>query len=809
MKNKNICIHGHFYQPPRENPWLEDVELQESAYPYHDWNQRVTAEAYEPNTAARVVDVDSEIVDIVSNYSKISFNFGPTLLSWMEKHQPEVYNAIIKADEESKAHFSGHGAAIAQAYSHMIMPLASSRDKKTQIKWGIRDFQKRFGRDPEGMWLPETAVDKETLSIMASEGIKYTILAPRQAKSVRKLAGGKNKWEELKDGGVDPRRPYLCKLDGGEEIVLFFYDGNVAHDVAFGKVLSSGEQLAKRLMGTLDDGDVPQISHIATDGETFGHHQTYGDMTLAYALSFIDSLEDVSITNYAEFIEKHELEYEVEIHENSSWSCIHGVERWKEDCGCNSGGRPEWNQKWRKPLREALDWLRESLIDVFQTKGKEYFHSPWDAREDYIDVILDRGPESLKSFLSKHAVRSLSEDETVTAIKILEMQRFAMLMYTSCGWFFDELSGIETMQVIQYAARAIQLAEEIDGTDLEKGFIEMLKKAPSNIPEHEDGARLYEKYIQNCRLDLVRVGAHFAISSFFEKYPQKASIYCYETETDKLERQEAGSHNLVCGRARIKSLITTESKQIMFAVMHLGDHNIVGGVTKYEDEKKFISAVKDINTAFARIDMSSTIELIRKYFGEHNYTLWHLFKDEQRKALARILSDPISDIERDMKRFQKQYYPVLKAVQKMHIPLPRQIRGLLELIFNVDLNNLLQKKSIKVQDLDKVLEEVQMWGVDLDVENLAYAVNAKVTALMEKFQKRPHEIERLQKVEQILERVKDLNVDFKLWKAKNIYFLILKELLPGMEKKASSGDTDSARWVELFKSLAGHLNIRI
>ena len=350
-----ICIHGHFYQPPRENPWLEEVELQDSAYPYHDWNERITAQCYAPNTASRIFDQEGRIVDIINNYSKISFNFGPTLLSWMERHKPDVHAAIIEADRLSQERFSGHGSAIAQVYNHMIMPLAGKRDKYTQVIWGIRDFRRRFGRDPEGMWLPETAVDIESLEILTELGIKFTLLAPRQAHRVKRIRKGA-KWNDISEGRIDPTMPYICLLPSGRTIHLFFYDGPISQDLAFGGLLSSGEGFANRLAGAFADfRDWPQIVHIATDGETYGHHHRYGDRALAYCLYLIESQNMATLTNYGEYLEKHPPTHLVEIFENSSWSCIHGIERWRNSCGCSSGMYPGWIQEWRSPLREAMD----------------------------------------------------------------------------------------------------------------------------------------------------------------------------------------------------------------------------------------------------------------------------------------------------------------------------------------------------------------------------------------------------------------------------------------------------------------------
>jgi alpha-amylase/alpha-mannosidase (GH57 family) len=478
-----ICIHGHFYQPPRENPWLEEVEVQDSASPYHDWNKRVTDECYAPNTASRILDEKKRIIDIVNNYAGISFNLGPTLLSWMARHEPEVYRSILEADRKGMKRFAGHGPALAQAYSHMIMPLANTRDKRTQVIWGIRDFESRFGRFPEGMWLPETAVDLETLDIMAAEGIKFTILAPHQATAVRHEDEGG--WQDLEEGEIDVERPYLCSLPSGRSITIFFYHGPISHGVAFKDLLASGEKFKGKLLdafSTRDHG--PRLVHIATDGETYGHHHRYGEMALSFCLSLIGKEHKVDTTVYGKYLEENPPDWRVLVKEGTSWSCDHGLDRWKCDCGCNTGAHKGWHQKWREPLREAMDWLRDYLIDIYEKRAGEYLTDPWGARDAYISIILDRSRDNIESFLKAHSVRELSDEEKIKTLKLLEMQRHAMLMYTSCGWFFDDISGIETIQVIQYAARAIQMAKAVTGEDLERGYLDILKKGPSNRPGH-------------------------------------------------------------------------------------------------------------------------------------------------------------------------------------------------------------------------------------------------------------------------------------------------------------------------------------
>jgi alpha-amylase/alpha-mannosidase (GH57 family) len=453
--NKYICIHGHFYQPPRENAWLEVIEFQESAAPFHDWNERINFECYAPNAASRILDDDGYIIRIVNNYSKISFNFGPTLLSWMEREDPVTYKGIQEADKLSIQQF-GFGSAMAQVHSHLILPLCNRKDKETQVKWGIKDFEYRFGRKPDGMWLAETAADTETLEVLAEQGIRFTVLAPRQAKAVRQI--GSNDWISVDEGSLETRQPYLCKLPSGKEIVLFFYHGSLSQGVAFNGLLNNGKEFARQLMSGIKDGMDTQLVHIATDGESYGHHHRYGEMALSACIEQIEQHPEIDLINYAAYLDLHPPVIEAQIHENSSWSCAHGVERWRSNCGCNTGGNPGWNQEWRKPLRDTLNWLRDSLIPVYEEQAGKLLKDVWAARNDYIDVLLDRRPKVIKAFLAEHCKKQLHEQEEIQLLRLMEMQRNALLMFTSCGWFFDEISGIETLQIMQYANRAIYYA---------------------------------------------------------------------------------------------------------------------------------------------------------------------------------------------------------------------------------------------------------------------------------------------------------------------------------------------------------------
>ncbi|MDY6893494.1 MAG: DUF3536 domain-containing protein, partial [Chloroflexota bacterium] len=615
-----ICIHGHFYQPPRENAWLEDVEMQDSAYPYHDWNEKIAAECYAPNTASRILDSDGYISQIVNNYAKISFNFGPTLLAWMEEKEPDVYQSILETDRETQRTFSGHGSALAQAYHHIIMPLANRRDKYTQVIWGMRDFEHRFGRKAEGMWLPETAVDLETLDILAEQGIKFTILAPHQANQVRQI--GTDTWQPASDATIDPTMAYEVKLPSGRKLALFFYNGPISRGVSFEDLLNGGENFAHRLFDSFSEADDrPQLVHIATDGETYGHHHRFGDMALAYTLHYIETNSLAQITNYGEYLEKHPPTHEVEIKEKTSWSCSHGIDRWWSNCGCNAGRNPKWNQAWRTPLRNALDWLRDYLVTKYEELGRQFFRDPWASRDDYIEVVLDRSPENTRRFLDQHCTRELSESEVVTVLKLLELQRHSMLMYTSCGWFFDELSGIETVQVIQYAGRAVQLAGELFGEDIEQNFLGRLEQAKSNLKVHGDGRRIYEKFVKTTMIDLDKVTAHFAISSVFERYGEQAKIYCYNVDIEDYQTAECGRAKLAAGKAKVTSIVTWEAGTFCFGVLHLGDHNINAGVRRYQDEATYQTMVAETTRTCAGADFQEVIRLLDKHFGMSTYFL--------------------------------------------------------------------------------------------------------------------------------------------------------------------------------------------
>lgn len=808
-----ICIHGHFYQPPRENAWLEAVELQDSAHPYHDWNERITAECYGPNAFARILDGDGRIAKIVNNYARISFNFGPTLLAWLEEKAPAVYAAVLDADKQSQARYSGHGSAIAQAYNHMILPLANRRDKITQIRWGIADFEHRFGRKPEGLWLPETAVDRETLAVLADHGIRFTILSPFQAGAVR--GPGATDWQDVSGGKIDPTRAYRHQLPGGGHIALFFYDGPLARAVAFERLLNRGEDFAQRLLQGFSESRVDnQLVHLATDGESYGHHHGFGEMGLAFALEQIEKLGKIRLTNYGAFLEKSPPEWEARITENTAWSCMHGVDRWRRDCGCNSG-RPGWNQRWREPLRRGLDELRDRLIPLYEQMAGELVRDPWAARDDYIGIILDRSDESLDAFIGAHAARELAAEDRCRLLKLLELQRHALLMYTSCGWFFDEVSGPETVQVMQYAGRVIQLGQDLFGQDFEASFLDELGKAPSNLFEQGNGQRVYERFVKPALVDWPKIAAHYAVSSLFEAYPEEARIFCFNARATDVDIHEAGKAKLVAGRVLLTSAITREAEELDFAALHFGDHNIHGGVARVARVENSGAAPPSLRSgaelpeAFAKADFPEIVRLMDRHFGESTYSLRSLFRDAQRKITKRVLQPTVSEAEGVYRRLYEQYLPTMRFLADLSVPLPRAFQAAIEFVIAADLRRAYQEDEPNLAHIGELLKEAQSWKVSLDVPELTYRLKRAVARLAGRCRAQPDDLALLDAFRAGADLVSSAGYNVDLWQPQNAYFEMLHSVYPEYEARSRQGDQAARDWLERFLSLGERLGVRV
>ncbi|WP_263366776.1 DUF3536 domain-containing protein [Edaphobacter bradus] len=848
-----VCVHGHFYQPPRENPWLETVEVQDSAAPYHDWNDRITAECYAPNGASRITDSDNLIIRIVNNYARMSYNFGPTLLSWLNDNAPRTYRMILDADQVSAERYGGHGSAMAQGYNHIIMPLANERDARTQIRWGIADFKFRFGRKPEGMWLAETAVNRKVLDLLAQEGIKFTILAPHQCARIRPIpapapgvaspkmgdttatppAVGEighisagTAWIETPDATVDTTRPYLVPLDEGRSIAVYFYDGPGSRAIAFEGLLNSGVDFATRLTSTFtpDGAHRAQLSHVATDGESYGHHHRHGEMALSYAMRHIEENHLARLTNYGQFLAKFPPEWQAEIVEDTSWSCFHGVERWRSDCGCNSG-KPGWNQQWRAPLRQALDTLRDAVTPLAEKLSAELFRDLWAARDAYIQVILDRSQPSVDRFFTTHQRHELSQEERITALELMELERHTQLMYTSCGWFFDEISGIETAQVIAYAGRVLQLAERLfgePGADLEDQFLAILSEGKSNISEIGDGAEVYRRYVTGMKIGLDQVGAHYAISSIFRPYPEDGEIFCFDVHRESHEVFSSGRGRVALGRARIRSRVTEEEEEISFAVLHLGDQNLSAAVRRFnpaaeQELAAFATFSADVRSATRRANLPEVIRLIDRFFGprratDHDnglhgttgYSLTSLFTDEQHRIVQIILNQTLAETEDSLRKIYEDHASLLDFLTETGMTPPPALAIAANYAINSSLRHALDAEPFNADLIADLVARAEHNQIELNAQQFSYIGGQRMKRAMIRLEAAASGdntmSSALDEAVVIATTLRALPFEVNFWQAQNIWNDLLR-------RGGANYWTDE--WKEGFKKLGEAMSIKV
>jgi Domain of unknown function (DUF3536)/Glycosyl hydrolase family 57 len=726
-----VCVHGHFYQPPRDNPWLDEIEPQPSAAPYRDWNERITAECYRPNAAARVLDGKGLISEILDNYQRMSWNFGPTLLDYLFRHARDVHDAIVAADHASRARFSGHGSAMAQAHSHLILPLCSPRDRKTQIRWGAADFEHRFGRKPEGMWLPECAVDTATLEALVDEGLGFTVLAPRQAAGFRPPGGGASgAWQR---GAIDTRRGYRCPLPSGRSIDLYFYDGALAQAVAFEHLLRDGRELARRLVALPPlGGDEASLSHIATDGESYGHHHRFGDMALAAALHAIEGDPRFRLTNYAELRALHPPAWEVQIAEPSSWSCAHGVRRWCDDCGCNTGAQGV-HQRWRKPLRDALDWLRDRAHAVIEAHARGIFEDPWRARDAYIAVILNDGSADAREafFAAELAAEAGGGDKAARdearkkALWLMELGRSAMLMFTSCGWFFDDISGIETLQVMRYAARALEMLQLLTGEDLEGELVKRLAAAEGNHraqPALKDGAAIWKAQVATHRLDLARIARHVAVGTVVA---EESEAVPFGVAAELLARRElrAEELQLVSGTIRLRSRWLYDAMETSFACLRRGSQ-VVGRLGSTDTLN---GLVRELGKWMDRPD--AAISMMTSHAGTE-LSLGCLLPIATR-WVEDVFAAPIADLEQTIFELHERNLALSQWLVRHEAPAPDVLSAVTRLALRRRLIGAIEATPLDAATAETCLSQARQLGVSLDTPAIALAATLAMTRTVE------------------------------------------------------------------------------
>jgi alpha-amylase/alpha-mannosidase (GH57 family) len=747
-----VTVHGHFYQPPRENPYLDAIERQPSAAPFHDWNERILNECYRPNAFARVLNERSELVGIVNNYEYMSFNIGPTLMSWLERHDMEVYQRILEADAKSSERLHGHGNAIAQVYNHIIMPLANERDKQTQIRWGKEDFKSRFGRDPEGIWLAETAVDYATLQALVDEGIRFIVLAPSQAQRCRFLPTQDDphpQWFEVGGSQIDPTRPYRCYLkpslsiassplsttnaassddiEGLPYIDIFFYDGPISRDMGFSDVVYNSHHFAGRVGAAVRGDHRPaQLISVATDGETFGHHKKGTEKTLAYAFIGEFPRHGWTVTNFAHYLSLNPPSWEVELKSITAWSCAHGVDRWQEDCGCGGEGGV-WHQKWRRPLRDALNWLRDQLIEVYEEHGSKLFHDPWLARDEYIQVLRDRSPANVTRFLSHHQTHKLTAVEQVDALRLLEMQRHALFMFTSCGWFFEEISRPEGTQILRYAARALELAGDVAGVHLEKGFVQRLGLAPSNVEDFKHGAEIYRQLVLTAQIGFKQVAAHYAITSLFNHHKNTPSaqdgdqhlkayqkrVYCYTANELDYQMQRMGALSMAVGHLKLVSDITWESENLMFAVLHLGGWDFHCCIQQFTGRRDYTQLKERLFASLQKASAAHAILVMTQLFGDEAFSLQNLFAEERHRIMRLLSQETLTRLDQLYTQTYRENYGVIMAFHRDELAVPQELQVAAEIALGY-------RCMMSLRALEQDMTEPQLsWNHIVELEAIA------------------------------------------------------------------------------------------
>lgn len=696
-----LTIHGHFYQPPRENPYLDSIERQDSAHPRHDWNERIFYECYRPNAHARIHNHQGELVEIINNYEYLSFNMGATLLSWLEKYDRSTYGRILLADRLSAQRLDGHGNAIAQVYNHIIMPLATWRDKLTQIRWGKADFISRFGRAPEGMWLAETAIDYETVEALIQEGIKFTILAPSQAQKVRPFTT--EEWTSVGGGQIDPTRPYRCFLpDRSQYLDIFFYDGPISRDMGFGDLLSTSSGFADRLgMAIHGDNRPSQLVSVATDGETFGHHKHFTDKSLAYAFRHEFPRRGWTVTNFAHYLSKFPPTWEVQLKPVTAWSCAHGVDRWQDDCGC---GVQIGYGRWRRPLRNALNWLRDQVHNLYQDLAGNYFADPWQARDQFIGVMLDRSQWT--EFWYRHGLGDLADTtRQLDAIRLLEMERHVLLSFTSCGWFFEEISRPEGVQILRYAGRSIDLVADVTGILLEDQFMALLEKCPSNMAEYQHGADIYRRCVLTAKVDMEQIAVLYGIHTLLNASAPD-TLYCYQVQSQEREVRRIGNLSLLMAQIQIVSQITFESKDYMVAVVHLGGDDFHCVLTAFRGRKMYEETKQSLWQALDRTSGAQVILAMHKHFGDRSYNLQSLPRDDRQAILQTLVKTTLSHLDQVYAEVYRDNASLLASFQRNDLPAPPELQVAAQITLNQQFHKNLEELGRGNISTLKALQEI-------------------------------------------------------------------------------------------------------
>lgn len=711
-----VAIHAHLYQPPRENPWLDAIESQPSARPFHDWNERIAFECYGPNSASRILDEEDRVLTITNNYERLSFNAGPTLAAWLSRHAYATLARMVEGDRLA-AEARGHGGALAQPYAHPILPLCTRREKRLQVLWGLQDFEHRFGHKAEGIWLPETAADLETFEVLAELGVRFTLLAPHQADRVRGRGGGD--WTKVGPEGPDTGVGYRQELSGGRGLDLLFYRRDVSQAVAFEGLLSDGHLFADRLRSPLagTPEQEPRLVLVATDGESYGHHHRFGDMALAVALETLDRDPETTLTSPGAFLEAHPPSRLVELAENTSWSCAHGIERWRSNCGCRAGAGAERGpaQQWRGPLREALNRLRDGLEEFYERCGRALFADAEAAAEDYGKVVAARTDAVTESFLDGHLKTPEKREDRLQAARLLEMQRHALLMFASCGWFFDRLDGLEPVQILRHASRALGLARSLGGPDLEPTLLDELAAAPGPSRRLPDGRAVWERLVRPAAVSPLRAAAHYGVIRIFGKHPELLR-QGFALEGEDLPLERAGAARLARGRVRVRDRLTGESARVGYAVLHAGGREVDGGAHLASGEDPLPPEAAGIAEAFARSDLVEAGRRLNEEFPGGTFGTGDLLPDLRSEILESVTEEALERLEAYGREVHRDFRGLLLSYRDEDREPPRPLHALAGFVLERELGREARRVAVGARPggLLTVLAEARASGLELD-----------------------------------------------------------------------------------------------
>lgn len=772
-----LVIHGHFYQPPRENPWTELVEREPGASPFHDWNERIHAECYRPNAFARISDTHGRVERVVNNYARLSFNFGPTLLNWLERHQPETYRRVVEADGESALRRGGHGNAIAQGYHHAILPLCNERDRRTQIRWGLADFRRRYQREAESLWLPETACDDATLEALIEAGLRYVILSPYQAEAVR--PSGSKEWQNVSDGRIDTTVPYkyLHRDGSGRSVAVFFYNGQIARGIAFEGLLASSHGLLGACARAAGGG--ARIVSVATDGESYGHHFRFGDRCIAYALEVEAERQGLRVTNYGEFLDDDEPTHEVRIKagldgEGTAWSCAHGLGRWMRDCGCNVAAPGGWNQRWRTPLRAAFDLLRDDLAPKFEEECGKLLRDPWLARDEYVELLTPGGSKHHEEFLLRHAARVLSDEERVRSLTLLEAQRAAMTMYTSCGWFFNDISGLEAVQTLRYAGRVVETMEALGLAPPIAAFLETLAEAKSNQLERPTGADIYLRTIAQSRVTPQRVAAHVAICNLIE--PEEHESECesagYSYRKLDFRKQRHGRVTLETVRLALEEAATGRRHEFALAAMHFGEIDYYCALRPFRSLQEFEETAAKLWSHLRTASLPVLLRVAQSEFGPEEFGLEALLPQGQGHLSRNVFGKLVARFMEEYEHLYEGNRRVIERLQEIGFQPPRELRLAAELTVGLRLEREIRGQRRGAGDYSAATEiarDAARYGYRIDRTSVTRVFEETVTEAARLVVTRP-DAENISSARALIELGRELGLEANLERGQEIIY---------------------------------------